>query len=325
MVYTKRAKATKKAGKRAAPRPKPRRTSSLISQVAKTIYQVVSALPILPAPIKSGADWIARQFGLTNTLRAAGGSFVMLDGAVNSCEWAGFVRTDVFISGSSLGGYDEHTETLTTNVKTIRPLTLVFRLSPQNPVQNRAGYYTMAFMPSTGPESYNYFNSLVKDQLGFERLINRCAYRGRWPAARGGRIRFRTPKTNAYLHQGVPLRQTGDKSTEDVIGFLVVIYSRDDRTEYKDFTADEVAFDLRIDARALPMQVDPLQTQAIFGGRIIKDYNAGNSKYVFKNPTTNEIFKFNEPTWDPKKKGFVADASKEIKSVVGSLEEMELH
>lgn len=300
------------------PRSKGRRRTSKsirsnpLKQVLRSVYQVISALPILPAPVKSAADWVARQFGLTSA--SATPAFVMTDGAINALEWAGFLRTDLFVTGCpQAGAYSEHNIALSTNIKTVCPKTINFAIKPQNPVSARRGYYTFGFMPSTGPESYSYFNSLDKEQLGYERFLSRVPLKMRFEAAQGGSCSYTVPKSNSYLHNGIPLRATGDQGTEDVVGFLVIVYKCDARIDYKDFTADEVAFDFRITTTSVPGQIDPLTTQSLYGGRIVKDFNEAKSRYVFKNSKTLESFQVNTPTWDINKKAFTAKASDLVK------------
>jgi len=276
-----------------------------LKTVLKSVYQVVSALPILPAPIRTAADWIARQFGLTTaTINAP--SFVMTDGVINTLEWSGFVRSELFISGDpKAGSYNEHTMTITTNIRTIRPISIRFELSPQNPMTNRSGYYTMGFIPATGPDSYDEFKTLDKEQLGYERFLQRVPVKARFPGTGKGTMTYNVPASNVFLHNGIPLRKVGDTTSVDTIGFLIVLYKRDDRVEYSNFTSDEVSFDLRITGTCVPMLVDPVTPQEVFAARIIKDYNSGGA-YCFRNPTTKECVQLRTATWNPRNKMFEA-------------------
>lgn len=294
------------------PARKRRQRSSPVKNMLKSIYQVVSALPIIPAPVKSAADWVARQFGLTTAVKIKGQSTTISDGVINSLEWAGFIRTSMLVTGTPNGGsYSEKFEEFKTNIRSVRPLSLTFKLMPQNPLGNRAGYYTLAFFPCTGPTSVEDFKNYAKDELGYERILVRAPVRARWPATTGGTLSYTVPKSNAYLHNGLPVYITTDTSTRDYIGFLVIVYNREDRQEYADFTADQVSFDLRISGVAAPMQIDPITSTKLYGSQSVKDFNEGASMYVFRNPKNGDTFAVDKARWNTSAKAFYASSPPE--------------
>lgn len=280
-----------------------------LKSVMKTIYQVVSALPILPAPVRSAADWVGRMFGLTSATGPAS-TFVMTDGVVNSIEWSGFVRSELLVTNNPLAGsYNEHLLTLSTNIRAVRPLSVSFTLTPQNPVERRSGYYTMGFIPVTGPNSVKEFRDLDKDQLGYERFLQRMPVKSRFPGSSKGTMTYTVPASNAFLHNGIPLRKVGDTTDSDALGFLVIVYRREDRVEYSDFSPDDVSFDLRVSGRCTIAQTDPLTPIDVYASRILKDYNQGRSRYVFRNPSTSDFYRIKTCKWNPSTKLFTAQAS----------------
>lgn len=290
-----------------------RKRPSPANNVLKSIYQVITALPILPTPVKQVADWVARQFGLTTATKVKGQATAIRDGVVNSLSWAGFLRTSMLVTGTPNGGsFTEDYEIFYTNIRSVRPVSLTFKLLPQNPQGNRSGYYTFAFFPFTGPDDLEVFNQLAKDELGYERILVRAPLRARWPAATGGTIAYTVPKSNTFLHNGLPVYKTNaDDSAGDYFGFLVINYNREDRAEYSDFTAEQVSFDLRISGVAMPMQFDPITMGRLYGSKSVKDFNENASKYVFLNPKTKETFAVKSANWDPVLKAFAATAPAE--------------
>lgn len=283
--------------------------TSPLKSVLKTVYQVVSALPILPAPIRTAADWVGRMFGLTSAA-STGSSFVMNDGVVNAIEWCGFVRSEIFVTGNPLAGsFNEHKLTLQTNIRSVRPISISFTLRPQNPVMNRSGYYTMGFMPCTGPNSVSEFKDLDHSQLGYERFLQRMPVHARFSGSAPGSMSYTVPKNNTFLHNGIPLRKIGETSDSDIIGLVVIVYRRDDRAEYKDFSSDEISFDLRITGQCAIAQVDPLTPIDVYASKLLKDYNAGKSRYVFRNPTAELDFALKTATWNERTKAFQGQAS----------------
>lgn len=300
---------------------RPRSKPSPLKNVLRSVYQVISALPILPAPVKAVSDWVARQFGLTSATRDKARKYNLTDGVLNSLEWAGFVRTSMLVTGTPNGGaYREDQEVFWTNIRSVRLINISFNLQPQNPVSSRAGYYTLAFFPSTSAESYSIYSEMSADQLGYERLLVRAPVKARWPAATGGNISYTVPKSNVYLHNGIPLQPHTTDARDDIVGLLVVVYNREDRTEYSDFTPDQVAFDLRVKGTALPMQIDPLTPIQLYGSQSIRDFNEGQTVYVFRNPKTKETFTLNKPKWNTSTKAF--EASSAVEEL--TLAEMEL-
>lgn len=165
----------------------------------------------------------------------------------------------------------------------------------------------MAFIPCESPACVDRFRRFDVDDFGWQRFYMRAPVKGRWQASTGGSVSYTVPKSNSYLHNGIPWSDT--VSDASAIGMLVVQYERDDRTEYGDFTADQVSFDLRVTGQAVPAMIDPVTTADVPCNFALIDLLVDKKRYLFKNLKTGGEYLVDKPTWDPSKKVFTASGA----------------
>lgn len=281
MVWPRRFQRNRKnASRKRKPAPRRPRKQSLGRLIGSTVYQVMSALPFIPAPIKSVADVIANQFGFATKKYDAVKKTYTVSATPVGLVWLSELSATAFICGTPYCSFNEAKCKAQTNYRSCRPRTITITVSPSNQMQYRQGYYSVAFFPYTGPGDSATVRTWTTDNIGWSRIFQRAPIKKRVPATQRVTLTYNVPTSNTYLHMGLPLLADGIESKTDVVGAIYISYECDDRITYENFTPADCGIDVRLNLIGEFMHIDPVETMTINCGYRLYPLTKGTVSYV---------------------------------------------
>lgn len=228
---------------------KPRKLS-LLQNIVKSIYSVFSVLPFVPDPVKKFADIVAGQFGVATFTKSISIPPVIVAAAASPycVTYAFIIRSNAYVLKSNAGTTKVGTSSteFLTNYRAIRPRTTTIIVSPQNKQSQRSGHYTVALFPFTNANSSSMYSGIDKSYFCDENWLSRAPIYRKSPATSLTRLTYRTPKSNTYLHMGVPLQEDGKTTVNDGVMMVVVTCTCDCRSAYGNFNADDLGVDVKL-------------------------------------------------------------------------------
>lgn len=307
MVYrrkTFRPKKTVKKTTAAKPANKQKKKNySVFQNFVKSVYNVITALPFVPTPIKSMAAVVAGQLGVAEITRHQHNPnlWVINDAAPYCVCYYFIIRSNAYILKSGLGTTTAKLSktAFTTNYRSIRPRVTTITMTPSAKFGTRAGYYSAAIFPFTSSSSAAIYENLNKKFLCDDQWLTRAPIYRRFNTSKTGTLTYRTPKSNTFLHMGVPLQQNGKTTVADGVMAVAINFMCDNRTDYANFQGSEVGVDIKLTCLADPLEYDGLESFEVWNNPI-RDVLHGSTSYH----SPDKTYWIHDPvlTYDPLRK-----------------------
>lgn len=216
---------------------------TLFQSIAKSAYNLITALPFVPAPVKSIADVVAHQFGIANSI--TGSNNVAATPNVICFYFELSVKS--LILGSPLIVEDSPNDLYKTNFRTARPMTWTVSVIPTGRVQSREGFLFVAMFPYTSDLSALDYRAFDKTGLPLNDFIARAPVKKRAPATQTITLSYQVPRNNAFLNKGFNLATAADSSG---VCAVYVGFEMNDRDSYDDFKPSDFSVEIKINGQA---------------------------------------------------------------------------
>lgn len=235
------------------------RKLTLLQSIAKTGSEFLSALPFVPAPVKSIAQFVAHQFGISSITNADTRGAVM--GTPNFIVFFFEVSIVAFIEGAKQIIFDSPHGTYVTNYRSAQPLTWTVSVSPTGPLQSREGFMYAAMFPYTSDKSASDYRKYDKTGLGQPDFYRRAPIKKRASALSTITLSYQVPRDNAYLNRGFELEKASSKN--GVFAFYLG-FEVENRDSYDDFKTSDFNVEFKFNAQCKLGNVDTTQPISIF-------------------------------------------------------------
>lgn len=220
---------------------------SLIKTIGSALYQVFSCLPFVPAPVKAVADVVAHEFGFGTKVTNPSAAVTAI-GTPTSLVYFMEISSAAFLMNHPAAAYNYIGKNLTTNYQSCRPITITVTVAPIGNVQDREGFMTVALFPYTGTGSAVRYRSLTALTLIDSDMFAKAPVRKRTPASQPLTLTYNVPRSNAYLHDGLPFN-TMNKQSNGVCG-VYVYFECINRDSYDDFKPSMFNVDIRLNLKS---------------------------------------------------------------------------
>lgn len=282
---------------------------SILKAFGSSIYQIISSLPFVPAPIKAISDVIAHQIGLTGDVLPTNPGYSAGDVSPCYMAYAFSVNAAAFTIGSA---YFPVTATSATNVlshsnyKSIRPKSFSITVKPQNPVAHRDGFYYVGIQPMTGSTDITYWKSFKLSDIStdVEVFMGMFAIKRRTTGSGSVSLSYTVPATNSFLHMGQDIRSNFP------IFVVFILFSCCNRDKYKDFTANDFDVSIKFSGTCDYLDFVPFG-ESVMSGNFISDILTGQPGHLVSLKHSSAVAHFD---------GKYLNYDEQRKTMVGKLE-----